>query len=83
MTPQTFDAMVAKRWNNVNPGSARGRTGDQAIATGKITAGDSIPKLSGLRNQVQEILGNEVDHVDVSIIKMGGAFDNGPFIDIK
>lgn len=50
---------------------------------GSITAGDSVPKLSGPRSQVQGILGDEVDHVDVSIIKMGGAFDNGPFIGIK
>ncbi|MFF1719382.1 RHS repeat-associated core domain-containing protein [Streptomyces sviceus] len=83
VTPETFDAMVANRWSNVKSGSARARTRDRAIETGKITAGDSIPKLSGLRSQVQDILGDEVDHVDVSIIKMGGAFDNGPFIGIK
>ncbi|ROP44265.1 RHS repeat-associated core domain-containing protein [Streptomyces sp. PanSC9] len=83
VTPETFDGMVARRWSNVKPDSARQRTRDRAIETGKITAGDSIPKLSGLRNQIQEILGDEVHHVDVSIIKMGGAFDNGPFIGIK
>lgn len=83
VAPETFDAMVAKRWSNVKPDSARARTRDRAIETGKITAGDSIPKLSGLRSQVQGILGDEVDHVDVSIIKMGGSFDNGPFIGIK
>lgn len=83
VTPETFDAMVAKRWSNVKPDSARARTRDWAVETGKITAGDSVPKLSGLRSQIQDILGDEVGHVDVSIIKMGGAFDNGPFIGIK
>ncbi|MFI1769646.1 hypothetical protein ACH41H_47735 [Streptomyces sp. NPDC020800] len=71
VTPETFDAMVAKRWSNVKPDAARARTRDRAIETGKITAGDSIPKLSGLGSQVQDILGDEVDHVDVSIIKTG------------
>lgn len=76
--------MVANRWGNVKPGSAKARTRDRAIETGKITAGDSIPRLSGLRTQIQGILGDDVHHVDVSIIKMGGAaFDNGPFIDVK
>ncbi|MFH9405289.1 RHS repeat-associated core domain-containing protein [Streptomyces sp. NPDC017638] len=83
VTPQTFDAMVAKRWPDVRPDSAKGRTRSWAIETGKITAGDSRPKLSGLRTQIQDILGDQVSHVDVSIIKMGGAFDNGPFIDIR
>ena len=43
-----------------------------AIETGKIEA-----KLSGLRKELQEIFGMEVD---ISIIKQGGAFDNPPFI---
>lgn len=34
-------------------------------------------KLSGLRKELQEIFGMEVD---ISIIKQGGAFDNPPFI---
>ncbi|MGW5611877.1 RHS repeat-associated core domain-containing protein [Streptomyces sp. NPDC003753] len=83
LTPETFDAMVDERWSNVKPGSAKERTRDRALETGKITAGDSMPKLSGLRSQNQDILGDEVGHVDVSIIKMGEAFDNVPFIGIK
>ena len=46
-----------------------------AIETGKIQAGEA--KLSGLRKELQEIFGMEVD---ISIIKQGGAFDNPPFI---
>ncbi|WP_086025944.1 RHS repeat-associated core domain-containing protein [Streptomyces viridochromogenes] len=81
--PETFDAMVAQRWGGAKPGSAKARTRARAIETGKITAGDSIPRLSSIRNDIQEILGDGVHHVDVSVIKMGGAFDNGPFIGIE
>lgn len=58
-----------------NPGSAKERTMLHAIETGKIQAGEA--KLSGLRKELQEIFGMEVD---ISIIKQGGAFDNPPFI---
>ncbi|MFJ2937951.1 RHS repeat-associated core domain-containing protein [Streptomyces sp. NPDC087219] len=82
VSPQTFDGLIAARWSNVKPGSAQARTRDHAIATGKITAGDARPKLSGIRAQVQAILGDDVHHVDVSIIRIGGEFDNGPFIEV-
>lgn len=58
-----------------NPGSAKERTMLHAIETGKIQAGEA--KLSGLRKELQEIFGMEVD---ISRIKQGGAFDNPPFI---
>ncbi|MFF4099165.1 RHS repeat-associated core domain-containing protein [Streptomyces sp. NPDC001903] len=83
VTPETFDRLIAARWKNPNPGSQNEATRDHAIKTGKITAGDARPKLSPIRDQVSKILGDDVDHVDVSIIKIGGAFDNGPFINVK
>jgi len=49
-----------------------------AIKTGKIQAGEA--KLSGLRKQLQDIFGIEVD---ISIIQEGGPFDNPPFIPFK
>ena len=49
-----------------------------AIETGKIQAGEA--KLSGLRKELQEIFGMEVD---ISIIKQGGTFDNPPFISFE
>lgn len=82
VTPEVFNAMAAQRWNGVTPGTARAKTGAWALETGKITAGDAIPKLSKMRAKIQQTLGDEVDHVDVSIIKIGGQFDNGPFINI-
>ncbi|MCX5613494.1 hypothetical protein OHB39_39300 [Streptomyces sp. NBC_00047] len=83
VTPEVFNAMAAQRWSGVTPGTARARTGAWAVETGKITAGDAIPRLSGARDKIQGILGSEVDHVDVSIIRIGGPFDNGPFIHVR
>ncbi|GAA4919704.1 RHS repeat-associated core domain-containing protein [Streptomyces coeruleoprunus] len=83
VTPATFDALIAKRWPKPpNPGSNNADTREHAIKTGKITAGDVRPKLSPFRKDVVTILGDTVDHVDVSVIRMGGPFDRGPFIDI-
>ncbi|WP_411117381.1 RHS repeat domain-containing protein [Streptomyces sp. 058-1L] len=83
VTPETFDRLIASRWKNPNPGSNNAATRDHAIETGKITAGDVRPKLSPIRREVTKILGDNVDHVDISVIKIGGQFDNGPFIDVK
>ncbi|WP_461712273.1 RHS repeat-associated core domain-containing protein [Streptomyces sp. DSM 41013] len=83
VSPETFDALVAKRWPSVNPGSSKARTRDHSIATGKITAGDARPKLSGIREQIAKTIGDDIDHVDVSIIKVGGPFDEGPFVQVK
>ena len=70
-----FDSLINQYFKTPNPGSAKERTMLHAIETGKIQAGEA--KLSGLRKELQEILGMEVD---ISIIKQGGAFDNPPFI---
>ncbi|WP_435970193.1 RHS repeat-associated core domain-containing protein [Streptomyces sp. Qhu_M48] len=84
VTPETFNSMVHARWGNVNPGSSRANTRDWAIKTGKITAGDVKPKkLSGIRDAVFAIVGDEIVKVDVSVIRMGGPFDEGPFVDIN
>ncbi|MFJ6914868.1 RHS repeat-associated core domain-containing protein [Streptomyces sp. NPDC101133] len=83
VSPETFEALIAKRWSSVNPGSSQARTRDHAVATGKITAGDVRPRLSGIKKDVAKALGDEVDHVDVSVIRVGGPFDQGPFVRIK
>ena len=70
-----FDSLINQYFKTPNPGSAKERTMLHAIETGKIQAGEV--KLSGLRKELQEIFGMEVD---ISIIKQGGAFDNPPFI---
>ena len=46
-----------------------------AIDKGIIQAGEA--KLSGLRKELEALLGKEVD---ISVIKKGGKFDSGPWI---
>ncbi len=84
VSPETFDALVAKRWPSANPGSSKARTRDHAIATGKINSGDVRPRLSGISKEIFNIMRDEVvDHVDVSVIRIGGPFDEGPFVRVK
>ena len=73
-----FDSLINQYFKTPNPGSAKERTMLHAIETGKIQAGEA--KLSGLRKELQEIFGMEVD---ISIIKQGGAFDNPSFISFE
>ena len=61
-----FDSLINQYFKTPNPGSAKERTMLHAIETGKIQAGEA--KLSGLRKELQEIFGMEVD---ISIIKQG------------
>ncbi len=49
-----------------------------AIETGKIQAGEA--KLRGLRKELEDLLGIDVD---VSIILDGGKFHNPPYLPIK
>ncbi|MFE3072348.1 RHS repeat-associated core domain-containing protein [Streptomyces sp. NPDC059247] len=84
VTPETFNRMIKERFGGVNEGSNRADTRDHAVATGKITAGDAWPqRLSGIRKSIQPVVGDEILKVDVSIIKMGGPFDEGPFVNIR
>jgi cell division protein ZapA (FtsZ GTPase activity inhibitor) len=73
-----FDSLVKKYFGNPNPGSAKERTMQHVLETGKIQAGEA--KLSGLRKQLQKDFGMDVD---ISIIKKGGQFDNKPFIPVE
>jgi hypothetical protein len=77
VSPEKFDDLIKQRFGTPNPGSAKERTMLHAIETGKIQAGEA--GLRGLRIQLQETLGIDVD---ISIIKSGGSFDNGPMINI-
>jgi hypothetical protein len=71
--PDEFADLIRKRFGTPNSGSAKERTMLHAIETGKIQAGEA--GLSGLRKQLQRLLGMDVD---LSVIKRGGPFDNGP-----
>ena len=70
-----FDELIEMYFKTPNPGSAKEKTMLHAIKTGKIQSGEA--GLRPLRKELEEIFGIEVD---ISIIKIGGEFDNPPFI---
>ncbi|WP_338125203.1 nucleotidyltransferase domain-containing protein [Paenibacillus dendritiformis] len=81
VSPEKFDELIKDSFSKVkppNPGSAKEKTMLHAIETGKIQSGEA--KLSKFREQLQQELGMDVD---ISIIKIGGPFDNPPFTPIK
>lgn len=78
VSPEQFDELINQYFKTPNPGSAKERTMLHAIETGKIQSGEA--KLKGVRLQLQEVFGMDVD---ISIIKIGGPFDNPPFISIE
>jgi hypothetical protein len=77
VSAEDFAELIAKRFGTPNPGSAKESTMLHAIETGKIQAGEA--GLSGLRKQIQRIIGVDVD---ISVIQRGGHFDNGPTLPV-
>jgi predicted nucleotidyltransferase len=75
VSPEKFDDFLnnQSKLSNVNPGTAKERTLLHAVETGKIQSGEA--GLSALRKQLERDLNMEVD---ISIIRAGGKFDNGP-----
>ena len=80
LSSQEFDNFLfhQSKLNRVNPGSAKERTLWRAIETGKIKAGEA--SLSPVRKQLERYLRMEID---LSVIKSGGVFDNGPQIPLS
>ena len=73
-----FNEIIKSRFGTPNPGSAKERTMLHAIKTGKIQRGEL--GLSKLGKQVE----NQIKmKIDLSVIRKGGPFDNGPFIPLK
>jgi predicted nucleotidyltransferase len=72
---EQFATLLEGRFGTPNPGSAKFRTKQHAMATGKIQAGEA--GLRRVRRQLQRQLGLDVD---LSVIRQGGPFDQGPFI---
>lgn len=75
VSPEKFDELIKSRFGTPNPGTAKERTMQHAIETGKIQAGEA--GLRPLRKELEQLLGMEVD---ISIIRRGGPFDNPPTI---
>lgn len=81
VSPEKFNELIKDSFSKIkapNPGSAKEKTMLHAIETGKIQSGEA--KLSKFRELLQQELGIDVD---ISIIKIGGPFDNPPFTPIK
>jgi Domain of unknown function (DUF4157)/Nucleotidyltransferase domain len=73
-----FDQIIQDSFGKPNPGSAKQRTMLNAVKTGKIQAGEA--GLRGLRQSVAKDIGMDVD---LSVIQIGGEFDNGPWIPLR
>jgi RHS repeat-associated protein len=73
----TFQQQVSQRFGTPSPGSAKAKTMQHAIETGKIQAGEA--GLRPLRKELEKIVGLDVD---VSIVRREGPFDQSPTIPV-
>lgn len=78
VSSKKFNQLIRQRFGTPNPGSAKARTMQHAINTGKIQAGEA--GLRGLRRSLSKQLQMPVD---ISVVRIGGPFDKGPFIPLK
>jgi hypothetical protein len=78
VSSERFDAILSERFGTPNPGSAKEKTMQHARATGKIQAGEAGLRL--LRKTLEADLNMEVD---ISVIREGGPFDQGPYIPLQ
>ena len=78
VSDEQFAQIVRERFGTPNPGSAKEATMLHAIETGKIQAGEA--GLRGLRRSLEGIAGMDVD---ISVVRVGGKFDRGPYIPLK
>lgn len=77
VSPQRFDELISEGFGTPNPGSAKERTMEWAVMTGKIQAGEA--GLGRVRRSLVAQLGIKVD---LSVIRRGGPFDTPPFIGV-
>jgi len=59
--------------------SAAERTLANAVETGVLKRDKVVPRLSDVRDQLQAVVGKKVD---LSVVKVGGQFDHGPYFPI-
>ena len=74
-----FKQILKERFKTPNPGSSAEKTMNHAIETGKIDRGEL--GLSGVGKQVGRDLA--IKKVDISVVKIGGPTDNGPWIPLR
>lgn len=73
-----FDQLIVKSFGSPKEGTAKWKTMQNAIKTGKIQSGEA--GLRSLRKNLENLLGKDVD---ISVVKKGGEFDNGIIIPVK
>ena len=73
-----FDQLIVKAFGSPKEGTAKWKTMQNAIKTGKIQSGEA--GLRPLRKNLEKLLGK---NVDISVVKKGGEFDNGIIIPVK
>jgi ribosomal protein uS17 len=78
VSPERFEEIVRERFRTPNPGTAKERTMLNARDTGKIQSGEA-----GLRLLRQELEGMLRMEIDISVIRAGGPFDQGPYMWIR
>lgn len=78
VVPDRFEQLLGERFGTPRPRSAKERTLHHARTTGKIQAGEA--GLRSLRKALELDLGMSVD---ISLVRQGGPFDQGPYIPLR
>lgn len=70
------DELIKQRFGNPNPGSAKEKTMLRSISDGRIQRGEIGERAFG------KSLANEfkINEVQISVVKIGGKFDTGPWV---
>ncbi|WEK02284.1 MAG: LysM peptidoglycan-binding domain-containing protein [Candidatus Sphingomonas phytovorans] len=76
VSPNKFDELIAESFGNPKAGSALSRTRDIAIRDGRIQTGEA--GLRPVRTTISRTLNVPQNKVQISVIRAGGVFDNGP-----
>src|SRR5213594_1483421 len=71
---ERFEQLVIQKFGVPRPGSAKARTMQHARETGKIQAGEA-----GLRTVRKALEADLSIAIDLSVIREGGPFDQGPY----
>ena len=75
VSPERFDQLIREKFKTPNFGTSAERTMQHAIKTGKIQSGEAALKNLRLALEAEFAM-----KFDVSVIRIGGLFDNGPWI---
>jgi hypothetical protein len=78
VAPARFVELVRERFGTPPSGSAKARTMQHAHETGKIQGGEA-----GLRSLRKALETDLKMAVDISVLREGGPFDNGPFLPLR